>query len=113
VLRSLWLVVLVAACGKHGAKDPAPCEAVGAKVRTVARAELDAVKDLPDATRHDAELQLGPLEGAVARTCRDQHWPDAVRGCMVGASTGAALQTCASSLTAEQRGALPPAKAAP
>jgi hypothetical protein len=106
VLRSLCLI-LVAACGKHAGSDPAPCDAVGAKVRTIAHADLVANKELAPTTRHDAELELGPLESEVADTCREQKWPVDVRGCMVKATTGAGLQTCAATLTPEQRGVLP------
>jgi hypothetical protein len=104
VVRTLWLVVLVAACGKQGAKDPAPCDAVGAKVRAVANIELEAATGLPAATRHDAQLELGPLESEVAKTCRDHDWAVEVRACMVGATTGQAMKACAASLTEAQRG---------
>lgn len=104
VVRTLWLVVLVAACGKPGSSDPAPCQAVGAKVRAVANIELDARTGLPDPTRRDAQLQLGPLESEVAKTCRDQKWSVEVRACMVGATTGQAMKACAASLSEAQRG---------
>jgi hypothetical protein len=103
VVRSLWLLLLVAACGKHGAGDPARCEAVGARVRTLARADLDANTALAAARRHDAELQLGPLESEVARVCRDTSWPVETRRCMVAAASGAALESCAAALTPKQR----------
>jgi hypothetical protein len=107
VVRSLWLVVLVAACGKHATSDPTSCPAVGAKVRSVANAELAARADLAPTTRRDAQLQLGPLEHEVTVTCRDQGWPTEVRTCLVGATTGLELKACAAVLTPEQRGALP------
>ena len=107
VIRSLWLVVLVAACGKAGSNDPAPCAVVGAKVRTVARTELAAEKDLPPAQRSNAELQLGPLEHDIDKACRDQKWSVEVRKCMADATSGSAMKVCAGALSPSQRGALP------
>jgi hypothetical protein len=107
VIRSLWLVVVVAACGKTGANDPAPCDVVGAKVRTVARTELAAETDLPPTARSNAELQLGPLENEIAKTCRDQQWSVEVRKCMADATSGAAMKLCAGALSPSQRGVLP------
>jgi hypothetical protein len=106
VVRTLLLVVLVAACGKAGANDPAPCDVVGARVRTVARTELAAVADLPARTRRDAELQLGPLEHNVEQTCRADHWSDEVRRCMATAESGSAMKVCAGALRASQHDAL-------
>lgn len=105
VVRSLWLLVLLAGCGKHGTGDPTSCEAVGAKVRAVSRAELDAQRDLPAATRHGADLALGPVESEIAKRCRDTRWPADVRDCIIKGETGAQLAACARALTPDQRGA--------
>jgi hypothetical protein len=102
VYRLVWLV-LVAACGRSAARDPAPCDVVGGKVQMVARAELAAVEGLPAETRRSAELALGPLKDEIDEACRKGAWPVAARECMLTATTGVALQACAASLTPEQR----------
>jgi hypothetical protein len=110
VIRSLWLVVLVAAwtaCGKSGSNDPVPCDVVGARVRTVARTELAARTDLPSTERSKAELQIGPLENEIAKTCRDQNWSVEVRKCIADATSGSAMKVCAGALSPSQRGVLP------
>lgn len=97
----------MAACGKAGANDPAPCDVVGARVRTVARTDLAAQAQLSATQRRDAELQVGPLEHEIAKTCRDQKWSVEVRTCIAGATSGAAMKLCAGALSPSQRGALP------
>lgn len=72
-------------------------------MRTLARADLAANPALSPERRHDAELQLGPLESEVARVCRDTTWPVETRRCMVAATSGAALEACAAALTPKQR----------
>jgi hypothetical protein len=102
VSRLVWLI-LVAACGRNAAEDPAPCAAVGGRVQAVAKAELAAVQGLPPETRSSAELDLGPLKDEVDDACRKGAWPVEARACMLTAKTGAALQACAAALTPEQR----------
>jgi hypothetical protein len=109
-LKTIALALALCACKRGSASDPAPCATVGNKVNAVAHAELDAAK-LDPALRQKAELQLGPLRDEVERACTDKAWPLDVRKCLVAATTGVAMQTCAATLTPEQRGALPGANA--
>ncbi|MBP6628066.1 MAG: hypothetical protein KBG28_05085 [Kofleriaceae bacterium] len=96
---------LLLGCG-CGRKDPASCRAVGARVGLLAAADVKAMA--PGQARRDAELAAGPLAEVVTRTCEETRWDAAVRTCLVGASDGTAVATCAQALAPAQRlGGLP------
>ena len=99
--------LLASACHRHTDAGPgAPCDAVGAKFASVARAELDADKDLAPDVKDGAAGLVAPMRDGMVRACKDSGWTAASRDCFAAAGDERAMKACYAQLTADQRASL-------
>ena len=101
------LVLSLGACTRHRDSGPgAPCEAVGAKFASVARADLAAAKDVSPDLRNGVDGLIAPMRDGLIRACKDGAWPEAARDCFAGADDERTMKACYGRLTPDQRAAL-------
>lgn len=103
-LSMRWLVVVLAlagACNRKPTSD-APCATVASRLFTIARDDL-AKATVDPATRRAVADQLPAMRDALTQVCTDGAWSTQVRNCMANAADHAALQTCQTQLTDDQR----------
>jgi hypothetical protein len=105
--RIAIVALLASACHRHEAGGPgAPCDAIGAKFALVAKAELDADKDLAPDVRDGAKGLVAPMRDGMVRACKDDGWTAASRDCFAAANDERAMKACYAQLTADQRASL-------
>jgi hypothetical protein len=99
--------LLASACHRHTDAGPgAPCDAVGAQFALVARAELDAAKDLAPDVKDGAQGLVAPMRDGMVRACKDGAWSADARDCFAGAKDEHAMKACYAQLSADQRASL-------
>jgi hypothetical protein len=100
------IVLAAAGCKRHGATGGAPCDAVGAKFASIARADLAAQKDLDPELAAGVDGLIAPMRDGLVRACKENGWAPAARDCFAGAGDARVLKACYAGLTADQRAAL-------
>jgi hypothetical protein len=102
-VRYLLLALTLAGCRAKSAAPP--CEAVGTKLVTLVRLELDRAA-LGEDTRRLVLYQLPAMRDSLVDACKDGDWAPDVRSCLLDAVDHASFESCQRALTATQRSRL-------
>lgn len=100
---TLLLAAAIAAGACKGKGKGPTCHDAGARFLVLARADLDATKDLDPANRRGVLGMLAPMRDAMIRACKEDGWSAEARACFVGAPDVAAFRACDQQLTGPQR----------